>query len=124
MLLHLPSGKFPFILTSTSYWVPVAVLIVVPFLSALLSVVFGKARVLVALLVALLVARQRLFRGVRDEGQVEFAGPPGPLRYAGVVAPFLTPALHRLARTCHAGFVLPLQHCAAGIRPHLRSKKG
>src|SRR5438552_6963498 len=87
MLLHLPSGKFPFILTSTSYWVPVAVLIVVPFLSALLSVVFGKARVLVALLVALLVARQRLFRGVRDEGQVEFAGPPGPLRYAGVVAP-------------------------------------
>src|SRR5437762_9889516 len=32
MLLHLPSGKFPFILTSTSYWVPVAVLIVVPFL--------------------------------------------------------------------------------------------
>ena len=53
MLLHLPSGKFPFILTSTSYWVPVAVLIVVPFLSASLSVVFGEAQVLMALLALL-----------------------------------------------------------------------
>src|SRR5438552_18155447 len=83
MLLHLPSGKFPFILTSTSYWVPVAVLIVVPFLSALLSVAFGGARVLVALLLALLVAPHRLFRRVRGEGQVEFAAPAGRLRYAG-----------------------------------------
>src|SRR5438552_11795257 len=68
MLLHLPFGKFPFILTSTSYWVPVAVLIVVPFLSALLSVVFGEARVLVALVA--LVALHRLARHRRCRGSI------------------------------------------------------
>src|SRR5438477_8919924 len=49
VLLHLPSGKFPFILTSTSYWVPVAILIIILFLSTLLSVVSREAPVLVSL---------------------------------------------------------------------------